>query len=224
MGHSFICVSAKLQLHFDTICALKMPKRSACWTDKLTVELIEEFWKHPELWKVKSSGYFNKYKREEAWERLMKVKYLQTHSTFCTTNSHFLLAFKVFNKARTISLSTLLFLFQVCSMKIPDVTTDQVKMKINTLWSNFRRELVKIKKIATTATPVPPTRHEQTHGEEGNSTTRDTFYATAEVALRALHTDEFNAFGTTVAAKLRKKSDIQRHIAERIISDVLFRG
>jgi hypothetical protein len=25
-------------------------------------------------------------------------------------------------------------------MKIPDVTTDQVKMKINTLRSNFRRE------------------------------------------------------------------------------------
>jgi hypothetical protein len=45
----------------------------------LTVEVIEEFWKHPELWKVKSSGYFNQYKWEEAWERLTKVKYLQTH-------------------------------------------------------------------------------------------------------------------------------------------------
>ena len=53
---------------------------------------------------------------------------------------------------------------------------------------------------------------------------RDNFYATAEAALRALHADEFDAFGTTVAAKLRKMSDIQRHIAERIISDVLFRG
>jgi hypothetical protein len=50
---------------------------------------------------------------------------------------------------------------------------------------------------------------------------RDTFYATAEVAL---HADEFNAFGKTVPAKLWKMSDIQRHIAERIISDVLFRG
>jgi hypothetical protein len=38
---------------------------------------------------------------------------------------------------------------------------------------------------------------------------RDTFYATAEVALGALHADEFDAFGTTVAAKLWKMSDIQ---------------
>jgi hypothetical protein len=62
MRRSFICVSAKLQLHLDTICAVIMPKRSARWTDELTVEVIEEFWKHPELWKVKSSGYFNQYK------------------------------------------------------------------------------------------------------------------------------------------------------------------
>jgi hypothetical protein len=101
MHSSFGCVSAKLQLRLDTICAIKMPKRSACWTDELTVELIEEFRKHPELWKVKSSGYFNKYKREEAWERLTKVKYLQMHSTFCTTNSHFLLPFKVIKEAHT---------------------------------------------------------------------------------------------------------------------------
>jgi hypothetical protein len=126
-----------------------MPNRSARWTDELTVELIEEFRKHPELWEVKSSGYFNKYTREEAWEVLTKVKYLQTHSTFCTTNSHFLLPFKVFNEARTISLSTVAFLFQVCSKKIPDVTTDQVKTKINTLRSNFRRELAKMNKIAS---------------------------------------------------------------------------
>jgi hypothetical protein len=65
MRSSFICFSAKLQLPLDTICAVKMPKRSAHWTDELTVKLIE-FRKHPELWKVKSSGYFNKYKREEA--------------------------------------------------------------------------------------------------------------------------------------------------------------
>jgi hypothetical protein len=116
---------------------------------RIDSELIEEFWKHPELWKVKSSGYFNKYKREEALERLTKVKDLQTHSTFYKTNSHFLLLFRVFNKARTISLSTVVFLFQVCSKKILDVTTDQVKMKINTLRSNFRRELVKMKKIAS---------------------------------------------------------------------------
>jgi hypothetical protein len=125
-----------------------MPNRSARWTDELTVELIEELRKHPELWKVKSSGYLNKYKPEEAWERLTKVKYLQTHSTFCTTNSHFLVPFKLFNEARTISLSIVVFLFQVCSKKIPDVTTDQVKMKINTLRSNFRSELAKMKKIA----------------------------------------------------------------------------
>jgi len=53
---------------------------------------------------------------------------------------------------------------------------------------------------------------------------RDTSYAIAEAALRALHADEFDAFSTTVAAKLRKMSDIQLHIAERIISAVLFRG
>jgi hypothetical protein len=129
MRSSFICVSAKLQLRLDTICAVKMPKRDARWTDKLTVELMKEFQKHPELWKVKSSRYFNKYKREEAWERLTKVKYGQMHSTFCTTNSHFLLPFKVFKEARTISLSTVVFLFQVCNKKIPDDTTDQVKMK-----------------------------------------------------------------------------------------------
>jgi hypothetical protein len=38
---------------------------------------------------------------------------------------------------------------------------------------------------------------------------RDTFYVTAEVALRALHADEFDAFGTAFAAKLWKMSDIQ---------------
>jgi hypothetical protein len=51
MRSSFICVSAKSQLRLDTICAVKIPKRSARWTDELTVELIEEFRKHPELWK-----------------------------------------------------------------------------------------------------------------------------------------------------------------------------
>jgi hypothetical protein len=116
---------------------------------RIDSELIEEFRKHPELWKVKSSGYSNKYKREEAWERMTKVKYLQTHSTFCTTNSHLLLPFKVLNDARTISLYTIVFLFQMCSKKIPNVTTDQVKMKINTLQTNFRRELAKMKNNAS---------------------------------------------------------------------------
>ena len=88
-----------------------------CWMDEVTLELIEEFRNYPELWKVKSSAYFNKYKREEGWERLTKVKYLQKHSMFCTTISHFLLPFKVFNEACTIPLSTVLFLFQVCSKK-----------------------------------------------------------------------------------------------------------
>jgi hypothetical protein len=59
------------------------------------------------------------------------------------------LTFKVIKEARTISIYTVVFLFQVCSKKIPDVTTDQVKMKINTLRSNFRREVVKMKKIAS---------------------------------------------------------------------------
>jgi len=149
MRSRFNCVSAKLQLRLDTICAVKMPKRSARWTDEVTLELIEEFRNHPELWKVKSSAYFNKYKREEGWERLTKVKYLQKHSMFCTTISHFLLPFKVFNEACTIPLSTVLFLFQVCSKKIPDVTTDQVKMRVNTLRSNFRRELAKMKKTVS---------------------------------------------------------------------------
>jgi len=54
----FNCVSAKLQLLLDTICALKMPKRSARCTDEVTLELTEEFRNHPELWKVKSSAYF----------------------------------------------------------------------------------------------------------------------------------------------------------------------
>jgi predicted NAD/FAD-binding protein len=53
---------------------------------------------------------------------------------------------------------------------------------------------------------------------------RNTSYAIAQVSLRALHTDEFDTFGTTVASKLRMMSDIQGHIAERIISNVLFRG
>jgi hypothetical protein len=79
----------------------------------------------------------------------MKLKHLQTHSTFCTTNSHFLLLFKVFNEARTIAISTVVFLFQVCSKKIPDITPDQVKMKMNTLQSSFRRDFVKMKKIAS---------------------------------------------------------------------------
>ena len=89
MLRRFNCVPAKLQLRLDTICAIKMPKRSMCWMDEVTLELIEEFRNYPELWKVKSSAYFNKYKREEAWKRLMKVKYLQKHSMFCTTISHF---------------------------------------------------------------------------------------------------------------------------------------
>jgi hypothetical protein len=53
---------------------------------------------------------------------------------------------------------------------------------------------------------------------------RDSFNATAEVALRALHADELDAIGTAFAAKLQKMSDNQRHIAERITSDVLYRG
>jgi len=69
----------------------------------------------------------------------------------------------------------------------------------------------------------PPTMSKRT-AKKATQHARDNFYATAEVALRALHADEFDAFGTSVAAKLRKMSDIQRHIAERIISDVLFRG
>jgi hypothetical protein len=48
----FIYVSAKLQLRLDNICAVKMSNRSARWTDELTVKLIEEFRKHPVLWKV----------------------------------------------------------------------------------------------------------------------------------------------------------------------------
>jgi len=54
MRSRFNCVSAKLPLRFGTICAVKMPKRSARWTDEVTLELTEEFRNHPELWKVKS--------------------------------------------------------------------------------------------------------------------------------------------------------------------------